>query len=375
MPFLGATTSATIKPSEISGHDLVETNLAAPFDRMLIRRKGANRVGSSMAVLVGDGTAPEDFPATVQLAWDRTDVLADFACTPEAVISNWNGKFQFATEDEAQGIAGLRAPQIGALHAISAHFAVGSQFEPATVVLPTGTGKTETMLATSVYRRLKRTMVLVPSVALRSQIAGKFSSLGVLPDAGIVPQEIARPRVAALTAGVRTREDAETLLREANVIVALADYRAQVGRSEMSLDLLNHVADRYAVSRTAAAIKWLDFTYKRAMLVVATNGFVLWCWRSKAAKRSRLFFERGMPLPDGSLAANRKRSEKAGDLGVTLAPNTWPVNSEVREMAILADNYEMTISLLIFEDAPERAFGFDEDIDEDVFDRFSKQMR
>lgn len=220
-PFLGATTSATIKPSEISGHDLVETNLAAPLDRMLIRRKGANRVGSSMAVLVGDGTAPEDFLATVQLAWDRTDVLADFACTPEAVISNWNGKFRFATEDEAQGIAGLRAPQIGALHAISAHFAVGSQFEPATVVLPTGTGKTETMLATSVYRRLKRTMVLVPSVALRSQIAGKFSSLGVLPDAGIVPQEIARPRVAALTAGVRTREDAETLLREANVIVAL----------------------------------------------------------------------------------------------------------------------------------------------------------
>lgn len=159
------------------------------------------------------------------------------------------------------------------------------------------------------------------------------------------------------------------------LLMPLADYRAQVGRSEMSLDLLNHVADRYAVSRTAAAIKWLDFTDKRAMLVVATNGFVLWCWRSKAAKRSRLFFERGMPLPDGSLAANRKRSEKAGDLGVTLAPNTWPVNSEVREMAILADNYEMTISLLIFEDAPERAFGFDEDIDEDVFDRFSQQMR
>lgn len=220
-PFLGATTCAKIKTSEVSGHDLIETDLAAPFDRLLIRRKGARRVSSSMAVLVGDGTTPEEFPPTVQLAWDEPIQLADYASSPELVLSAWNGKFQFATEDEAEGVAGLRAPQIGALHAISAHFAVGSQFEPATVVLPTGTGKTETMLATLVYRRLARTLVLVPSVPLRSQMAGKFLSLGVLPDAGVVPHEIARPRVAALTAGVRTIEDAETLLREANVIVAL----------------------------------------------------------------------------------------------------------------------------------------------------------
>jgi hypothetical protein len=40
-------------------------------------------------------------------------------------------------------------------------------------VLPTGTGKTETMLATQVYRRLDRSLVLVPSDALRRQIAKK----------------------------------------------------------------------------------------------------------------------------------------------------------------------------------------------------------
>jgi superfamily II DNA or RNA helicase len=38
-------------------------------------------------------------------------------------------------------------------------------------VLPTGPGKTETMLATKVYRRLDRSLVLVPSDALRRQIA------------------------------------------------------------------------------------------------------------------------------------------------------------------------------------------------------------
>jgi hypothetical protein len=40
-------------------------------------------------------------------------------------------------------------------------------------VLPTGLGKTETMLATQVYRRLDRSLVLVPSDALRRQIAKK----------------------------------------------------------------------------------------------------------------------------------------------------------------------------------------------------------
>ena len=77
----------------------------------------------------------------------------------------------------------LRTPQIGALHAISAHFAVGTEFDAATIVLPTGTGKTETMLATQVYRRLPRTLVLVPSDTLRTQISGKFATLGVLPEA------------------------------------------------------------------------------------------------------------------------------------------------------------------------------------------------
>jgi superfamily II DNA or RNA helicase len=45
-------------------------------------------------------------------------------------------------------------------------------------VFPTGAGKTETMLATHVYRRLDRSLVLAPSDALRRQIAKKLISLG-----------------------------------------------------------------------------------------------------------------------------------------------------------------------------------------------------
>lgn len=70
---------------------------------------------------------------------------------------------------------GLRPPQIGALHAIAAHFTVSKS--PSLVVMPTGTGKTEVMLATSIMRCPERLLVLVPSDALRTQTYKKFSGL------------------------------------------------------------------------------------------------------------------------------------------------------------------------------------------------------
>lgn len=141
------------------------------------------------------------------------------------------------------------------------------------------------------------------------------------------------------------------------LLMPIDDYREQVGRNAMSLDLLNHSADRYGVSRTAAAIKWLDFTPECAALVVATNGFVLWGWRSRNAKRRRIFYDKGMALPPASVAAQPARM--LGEAGVLHPPGVWHPRSEVREMAIFADNYEMTISLLIFGDEDWRA-GFED---------------
>lgn len=273
-PFLGAVVAATIKVSDIPGHDLLETPLSAPFDHMLIRRKGAHRVNPSLPVLAGGYELPEQFPDRVSLDWDDPDPLADYVVTPEAVLSSWTGVFRFNAEDPDRDLPGLRPPQIGALHAISAHFAVGTQFEPATVVLPTGTGKTETMLATLVYRRLPRALVMVPSVALRSQIAGKFLSLGELPKAGVAPIEIARPRVAALTSGVRDVEEAHALLREANVIIALPntleacspEARAVLidGCSDLMVDEAHHVT-----ASTWASVRDL-FANKRVIQFTAT---------------------------------------------------------------------------------------------------------
>ena len=72
--------------------------------------------------------------------------------TPDEVVSSYVDAFQFRQTDPATGAGGLREPQIGALHAVLAHWTTRST-SPATVVMPTGTGKTETMLALPRHQR------------------------------------------------------------------------------------------------------------------------------------------------------------------------------------------------------------------------------
>ena len=220
--FMGATCKAQIFDSDVKGHDLIRVELTGPYRELLLRRKGARRrPNGSPAVTCSEGGDPSGWPKDISLAWDRLGGLETYCDTPDKVRHSWANQFDFREEDEAAGHTGLRTPQIGALHAIAAHFAVGKEFEAATVVLPTGTGKTETMLATLVYRRPNRTLVLVPSDTLRSQIGRKFLTLGVLPDAHVVPREISLPRVAVIERGIQSVEDAQALLEHSNVIVAL----------------------------------------------------------------------------------------------------------------------------------------------------------
>lgn len=220
--FCGAQTKAKIADSQFSGHNIITTQLEAPFDEILLRNKGARRIDTPLPVVTSpDIESLDEIPESFAVQWDSLGELEAYADTPKKVLQIWKNKFRFRTEDEGAGLAGLRPPQVGALHAISAHFAVGLEFEAATVVLPTGTGKTETMLATQVYRRLPLTLVIVPSDALRSQISSKFITLGILSDADIVPVEMPKPRVAIIGTGIRSTDEARAIISQANVIVAL----------------------------------------------------------------------------------------------------------------------------------------------------------
>ena len=90
----------------------------------------------------------------------------------QEIKQSWNHNFNFIEEDKEASINGLREPQIAALYSILSHLKVSDEI--GTVVMPTGTGKTETMLCSLIAGKLKKVLVTVPSDALRSQIANKF---------------------------------------------------------------------------------------------------------------------------------------------------------------------------------------------------------
>ncbi|WP_157181747.1 DEAD/DEAH box helicase [Nocardia testacea] len=155
-----------------------------------------------------------------ELWWLREGVGAhgEQPAPPGSVAARMQGCFAFV--DESVGGKGLRAPQLGALHAVLAYRST-EEFEPIVVVMPTGTGKTETMLAVFCHSPAT-TMVVVPSDALRAQIATKFATLGILPAVGAVRGDFLCPAVLVLTRAIYTAAEAAQLLARANVIVATA---------------------------------------------------------------------------------------------------------------------------------------------------------
>ena len=154
------------------------------------------------------------------------------------------------------------------------------------------------------------------------------------------------------------------------LLMPLNDFRAQVGKDRMTFDLLRHCADRYEVSLTAAALKWLESTSLCASVVVAENGFVLWSRPSGAARRARIYFRPGMELPSGCVAAEGNQIQPIE--GIELSPGIW-CDRPTREIAIFADRYELTISLLVFEDTGALPDGWEDEEVDDALDRFDRR--
>lgn len=102
--------------------------------------------------------------------------MANSKLTSEEISNSWKGLFCFKKETSSS--KGLRSPQIGALHALLAHIEDGEN--RAIVVMPTGTGKTETMLAFLIANACEKVFVIVPSDALRSQTCKKFKGVGTI---------------------------------------------------------------------------------------------------------------------------------------------------------------------------------------------------
>ena len=134
------------------------------------------------------------------------------------------------------------------------------------------------------------------------------------------------------------------------LLMPIDDYTQQVRGRRITLDLLGECADRYGVSLTAAMLKWLEFTDQPAVAVMGREGMLHWWKASGSAKRYTFgTLQEGMELPSGSLAVSPDRALSTADyrFGVEHPEGVWPVGLPVREMVILSDRYDMSISLLI----------------------------
>ncbi|WP_456429080.1 DEAD/DEAH box helicase [Rhodocaloribacter sp.] len=170
----------------------------------------------------------------------------------ERVTDSWRGTFSFKKEDRTRDIDGLRYPQIGATHAVLSHWTVTDS--AATVVMPTGTGKTETMLSIMVAALCSRVMIIVPTNALRQQIYDKFVSLGILKPFGIVSRQAQYPVVGMLCHRPGSAEEVDNFFQACNAVVTTINVAGQCETaiqarmaahcSHLFIDEAHHVAAR-----------------------------------------------------------------------------------------------------------------------------------
>lgn len=224
-------------------------------------------------------------------------------CNLRTTTSSWIDAFQIREELYEGDVlvhAGLRPPQVGAIYAAKAHWSVSSK--PATIVLPTGTGKTETMLSLLVSERLERLLVIVPTDQLRTQVAEKFITLGVLKQCGCLTSAARHPTVVLLRRTPTTSEEVERLASSAHVIVStmqvLAGMRSALQErlaqfvSHLFVDEAHHIG-----ARTWRAFK-LHFGTKPVLQFTATpfrndgrrvDGKFIYVYPLRQAQKDRLF--------------------------------------------------------------------------------------
>jgi len=205
--------------------------------------------------------------ALTRASWNTPSTPARLP--PSEVLQTYKSAITF--NEGTSESPGLRSPQLGAMHAVLGYWTT-RRTTPATVVMPTGTGKTETMLALLVAARPGCLLVLVPSDALREQVAAKFETLGLLQELGVVSSSAMRPVVGRVQHSFTAANAAEDFADACNVIVATPQslrhcrpeaLAALLGAcSHLFIDEAHHVAARTwsAVRQAFAGKPIVQFT-------------------------------------------------------------------------------------------------------------------
>lgn len=230
-----------LRPFSIRRVNGYEATLKSGETLKVVSARTATRLAADLILLAPGASEPAKIAEALELGEGRwvniasTDIGAlDAAARGErlaVVAASWQDAFHLRegrpAENGRPAVRGLRRPQIGALHAALAHATRST--EPATIVMPTGTGKTETMLALNAHQRFERLLVVVPTDALREQIAGKFETFGVLKYQECLDDSAAFPVVMRLSHIPTTAAEVDQIFDSANVVVTTMQI---AGRAE-----------------------------------------------------------------------------------------------------------------------------------------------
>ena len=166
-----------------------------------------------------------------------------------------------------------------------------------------------------------------------------------------------------------------TLEQEANQFAAtflmpVDDFRVQINsHAKPCLGELSACAERYSVSLTATVLRWLEYTRRRAILVVSRDGFILWSRSSNPAFKSGRYLrttDTTIAIPENTLHSNLKNLN-ANNQKLVHDANVW-IPEPCEEVSLISDRYDFVISLLHLDDTVE-SYDMEEEAEEDTFDR------
>lgn len=171
-----------------------------------------------------------------------------------SVYRSWvDNTFKFIEPNQSNGSLGLRKPQLAALYITLGHL-VSAPDIPATVVMPTGTGKSDTIFSLILAGRFPRTLIIVPSDALREQTAEKIATLKNLRDMKAIEIKVQSPFVKKLNSKLTLVEIKK--LEEFNVLIATPQTLQNLAEDEV--ETLTKLCSHLIIDEAhhVAAITW-----------------------------------------------------------------------------------------------------------------------
>lgn len=227
------------------------------FERIVDGRKKAVEITNECGEVgcIGSSTSYKNFESyetrfsytSKYISCKDSCIMNDPSSSYELIRDTWGSKILVSLDK-----IGFRNAQKGALYAIFSHWTKSDR--PATVVMPTGAGKTETILGIIASLSPKKTLVIVPSDVLRTQFADKATTWGKLKGEPIdcLGKNSRYPVVGIFKRGFKDIDKFENFLNLSHIVVATMPILAKLNSEQkdilvkkfdlVTIDEAHHVA-------------------------------------------------------------------------------------------------------------------------------------